>query len=126
MASHALSRCIPQITARNVELRLAIEVQSQRQHLNRLRERISEQGYVSELKLKTKIYHPQVKDTDELEQVENNDQDVDSCSICLLELEDGDRIADLRCKHCFHAECIAEWLKKKVCYWLIIFYDWRV
>ncbi len=36
------------------------------------------------------------------------------CTICLLELEDGDRIADLGCGHLYHAECLGEWVLKKV------------
>lgn len=36
------------------------------------------------------------------------------CTICLLELEDGDRIADLGCGHFYHAECLGEWVLKKV------------
>ncbi|KAL7431086.1 hypothetical protein ACHAXH_001436 [Discostella pseudostelligera] len=35
------------------------------------------------------------------------------CTICLLELEDGDRIADLGCGHFYHAECLGEWVLKK-------------
>lgn len=36
------------------------------------------------------------------------------CTICLLELEDGDCIADLGCGHFYHAECLGEWVLKKV------------
>ena len=59
------------------------------------------------LKLKTKIYKGGGDK-------HGNDEGVDACSICLLDLKDGERIADLSCKHCFHADCIAEWIKKKV------------
>jgi hypothetical protein len=37
------------------------------------------------------------------------------CTICLLELEVGDRVADLSCGHMYHAECLGEWILKKVC-----------
>eukprot|EP00986_Skeletonema_menzelii_P000399 scaffold111_cov142-Skeletonema_menzelii.AAC.22 len=48
-----------------------------------------------------------------MEQDVDNDEGVFSCSICILELEDGDRIADLDCGHYFHADCLSEWIKKK-------------
>jgi len=49
----------------------------------------------------------------DLEQVDY-DEGEQSCSICILELEDGERIADLDCNHYFHADCLSEWIKKKV------------
>lgn len=95
-----------------------MEIESQRQHFFRWRERVSEHGYVLGLKFKTKIYHPEAReDKDELDNV-GNDQGVDSCSICIIELEDGERIADLNCKHYFHADCLSEWIKKKVCMYI--------
>lgn len=46
----------------------------------------------------------------------NNDDDHNMCTICLLEVEDGDRIADLCCGHLYHADCLGEWILKKVCF----------
>ncbi|EAS00774.1 zinc finger, C3HC4 type (RING finger) protein (macronuclear) [Tetrahymena thermophila SB210] len=44
----------------------------------------------------------------------NNDQN--TCSICLGEYEDNDRIRVTCCRHVFHQECIEEWaLKKNQC-----------
>ena len=40
------------------------------------------------------------------------------CTICLLELEVGDRVADLSCGHLYHADCLGEWILKKVSTWL--------
>ena len=37
------------------------------------------------------------------------------CTICLLEVDDGDRVADLSCGHVFHPDCLGEWILKKVC-----------
>ncbi len=111
-----LSRCIPQINTREVERRLAGEIESQRQHFLRWRERVrvGQEEHIFGLKLKTKIYHPQAReDVGDLEQVDSNEE-VHSCSICILELEDGERIADLDCNHYFHSDCLGEWLKKKV------------
>lgn len=36
------------------------------------------------------------------------------CTICLLSLENGEQIADLRCGHFYHADCLSEWILKKV------------
>ncbi|KAL7431326.1 hypothetical protein ACHAXM_002629 [Skeletonema potamos] len=108
---YVLSRCFPYINTRHIERRLTSEIESQRQHFFRWRERVSEEGYILGLKLKTKIYRPKPKD-DAIDV--DNDEGVDCCSICILELEDGDRIADLNCNHYFHSDCLSEWLKKKV------------
>lgn len=37
------------------------------------------------------------------------------CSICLEDFGKGESIKDIPgpCKHCFHAECLDEWLRKK-------------
>mmetsp|Transcript_27837 Transcript_27837/g.58504 ORF Transcript_27837/g.58504 Transcript_27837/m.58504 type:complete len:439 (+) Transcript_27837:284-1600(+) len=35
------------------------------------------------------------------------------CIICLLPLENGEQIADLRCGHFYHADCLSEWILKK-------------
>ncbi len=43
----------------------------------------------------------------------NNDENV--CTVCLSGFEPGDELAwskDLRCNHCFHAECLTPWLLK--------------
>ena len=40
----------------------------------------------------------------------------DKCVVCQYEFKDGDKVKVLKCKHCFHPECIDEWLKnQKVC-----------
>lgn len=114
---HVLSRCIPQMNTRQVEQRLAAEIESQHQQFLRWRERVRvrEEEHIFGLKLKTKIYHPKAReDVGDLEQAGSNEEEVHSCSICILELEDGERIADLDCNHYFHSDCLSEWLKKKV------------
>lgn len=35
------------------------------------------------------------------------------CTICLLTIEDGERIAHLSCGHLYHSECLSEWILKK-------------
>ena len=59
---YTLSRCIPRINRRHVEERLNREIEQQRQHFFRWRERMNEEGFLFGLKLKTKIYR---RDVDE-------------------------------------------------------------
>ena len=40
----------------------------------------------------------------------------EKCIICQYEFEKGEKIVVLPCKHCFHTDCIQEWLKnQKTC-----------
>jgi hypothetical protein len=41
------------------------------------------------------------------------DQDDNTCTICLNELQSGDRVSDLPCGHDFHVDCLKDWLKRK-------------
>ena len=36
------------------------------------------------------------------------------CTICLVDMEPGDMTKELRCRHCFHAECLDPWLDLSV------------
>lgn len=46
---------------------------------------------------------------------QEEDQD-ELCSVCYYNAKEGEEITVLPCKHCFHSECIKEWLvKEKVC-----------
>ena len=40
----------------------------------------------------------------------------EKCSVCYEEYRSNDILIDLKCKHCYHEECIIGWLKsEKVC-----------
>ncbi|EGC33431.1 hypothetical protein DICPUDRAFT_92417 [Dictyostelium purpureum] len=40
----------------------------------------------------------------------------ETCCICLCEMENGEEVRTLPCKHFFHVTCIDQWLKvNKVC-----------
>jgi len=39
-------------------------------------------------------------------------RDGDMCAICLSQLEDGDIVGDIPCKHLFHKECLKSWLTR--------------
>lgn len=45
--------------------------------------------------------------------VRAGDVGVDCCSICLENVEDGERLVQLRCGHAFHCSCIARWMKQQ-------------
>lgn len=44
---------------------------------------------------------------------DDNGEDGVQCAICLFDINVGDRIADLECKHMFCIECLKDWLKRK-------------
>lgn len=37
----------------------------------------------------------------------------DNCTICVSDIEEGDKITELECNHVLHTECISEWVKYK-------------
>jgi hypothetical protein len=42
--------------------------------------------------------------------------DVQTCTVCLEDIEANERVITLRCAHIYHIECISEWLlTKKIC-----------
>jgi len=70
-----------------------------------------------QLVIKTRIFHSKITGSD-LENGDNNgfqeERENVMCSICLCEIEDGDRIGDLQvCNHMFHLPCIKGWLARK-------------
>ncbi|EED89453.1 predicted protein [Thalassiosira pseudonana CCMP1335] len=121
---YLLSKCFPrmnvwitdQILLMETDWRTRLEEEiTYAMHLNRRTE-----GWVSGYKLKTKLYsEPRHDNSDEeaREQHSNDSKSVDDidhmCTICLLEIERGDRIADVKCGHCYHAECLSEWILKR-------------
>lgn len=38
------------------------------------------------------------------------DPDGPTCAICLVPYRDGDEIRTLACNHCFHSECVSQWV----------------
>ena len=53
---------------------------------------MNEEGYLFGLKLKTKIYRREVERDSDYDDDGDDENDI-MCSICILELEDGERIA---------------------------------
>lgn len=44
--------------------------------------------------------------------IEDDDDEV-LCTICMVDIEDGDRVGALPCDHLFHAECLKEWIRRR-------------
>lgn len=42
--------------------------------------------------------------------VENTDDDIEKCTICLSEFEDCESVRRLPCMHLFHIDCVDQWL----------------
>ena len=40
----------------------------------------------------------------------DNEAEVDKCTICLCELDDGEDVRRLPCMHLFHVSCVDQWL----------------
>jgi len=36
-----------------------------------------------------------------------------TCSICLNDIDEGEKIGDLACRHAFHLMCLKDWLRRK-------------
>ena len=49
---------------------------------------------------------------DKIKKIEIDESSQDKCSICMSDLEKGDTILDIECKHKFHTECLTEYLIK--------------
>ena len=113
------SRRNPEVNTRYVDERLRMEIERERQSFYQWRDNFIAEGNYVGLKLKTKLYHPKAGEDKHFK-----DEGVDTCSICILELRDRDRVADLSCKHLFHGDCLSEWIKKKVrdnTMWIMIY-----
>lgn len=60
------------------------------------------------------LHAPQDVEANKVDACSLNSSGTNMCTICLLDIQDGDTIADLQCRHTFHADCISEWILKKV------------
>ena len=71
----------------------------------------------TELALKTKIYKAEesgLASAAAMVDDENfEDNQGQSCSICFVPIEDGDRVGALPCNHIFHVDCLKGWLKRR-------------
>jgi len=59
--------------------------------------------------LKTTRYHGDI----DMREISPEDQDEETCAICLFTFQEGDRVGNVRCGHVFHVECLKEWIQRK-------------
>lgn len=52
------------------------------------------------------------EDIDNLPVKTYSDSDNINCSICLCDMEEGDKYFDIKCKHIFHKDCMFKWLEE--------------
>ena len=125
---YLLSKCFPRMNIWITEHLLRAEIEDNNRLIEAYdadaRRKRREEGWISGWKLKTKRYSS--KDNNNVEneedQISGDLDDKDStngddriCTICLLDIEEGERVSDLTCGHIYHAECLGEWILKKVC-----------
>jgi len=63
------------------------------------------------LSLKTCIYNAD-QEINNAKHAEDENGDL-SCVICFSEIEGGQRVGALSCRHIFHVECLKSWLARK-------------
>ena len=51
--------------------------------------------------------------SDEIDESDDDYEDDFTCTICIMEVEDGDKVGALSCHHIFHVQCLKEWIKRK-------------
>ncbi|KAL9184630.1 hypothetical protein ACHAXT_012600 [Thalassiosira profunda] len=123
-----IAKCVPRMNTWITEQLLEAEIEARSmvreeyEYAARLQRQT--EGWLSGYSLKTKRYDSRVEDEMarsghdcQLHHDEDHDECKESeesmCTICLLSVEDGERIADLSCGHLYHADCLAEWILKK-------------
>ena len=52
------------------------------------------------------------KDLSKIEEKELTEDLSDKCSICMMSMKKGEKYSKLPCEHCFHKECITQWLEE--------------
>lgn len=50
---------------------------------------------------------------EESDESDDDDDEDFTCTICIMEVEDGDKVGALSCHHIFHVQCLKEWIKRK-------------
>ena len=51
--------------------------------------------------------------TEQLVLSASEEEDTFECTICITEIEEGDRVGILPCSHLFHADCLQQWITRK-------------
>ena len=125
--TYVLNKCFPCINRRVVEKELARE-RAMRRELREMmtRSRETPDGRMQKLSLhlKTKSFVQQeeqedfeddmggknISQNDSYNDDHHHDNTQTTCSICMIDIINGDRIGDLECGHEFHIECLKSWV----------------
>ena len=63
------------------------------------------------------LYHQHAfstpKQNNNVIEIFDEDDEDNLCTICMLDVEDGERVGVLPCDHLFHADCLKEWIKRR-------------
>jgi len=137
--NYILSKCFPCLNRRLINRILAREARAREEMRRVLREAQSRPDGMREqmslqLKTKTLCYendfneddpyasqqydasHVVVDEYTDHDQQYHNKASNEMCSICMVPLENGERVGDLDCGHHFHVECLKTWvLWRNVC-----------
>lgn len=102
---YIFSTCFPCMRRRHLNRIIRREIQAITEHIELENSFERDDGKIEQtiLKLKTKPIHQDHQFTYEDK----------NCLICMVGLEEGDRIGDLSCQHNFHADCLKEWIKRR-------------
>ena len=117
---YLLSKCFPRINPwiadRILELERLDRDRFVREFERATRRMRRDEGLLTAYDIKTKKYseaEESERDTDFDTPILERQPLEQTCSICLLEFEEGEAVTDLTCRHLYHAECASEWLLKK-------------
>lgn len=112
-----LSKCFPDRNKLRVERWIERERTNRNEMRERLmRERIDENGKEISLYLKTKTFllendSETFKDDCNISHHDTNKHSI--CTICIADIENGDKNGDLDCGHEFHSKCLKEWIIRR-------------
>ena len=65
------------------------------------------------IKVEKYKYKPSTSKKNKEEEKKEKDER-DACAICLVNLENNDKIRRLPCKHLFHSDCVMNWFKERM------------
>mmetsp|Transcript_24642 Transcript_24642/g.59419 ORF Transcript_24642/g.59419 Transcript_24642/m.59419 type:complete len:711 (+) Transcript_24642:160-2292(+) len=54
-----------------------------------------------------------IRDDTHVSAVDNDEEETFECTICLGEIDDGDRVGILPCTHVFHVDCLRQWITRR-------------
>ena len=69
--------------------------------------------YMYDLRIRQEILIEEVLGNEELTEEAENNLDDKLCSICIEDLQVGDKYTKLECSHSYHRECLKQWIEVK-------------